>query len=80
MGKTVTLTLDDMLYEKLKQYASMDNRSLSNFIKTAAVQYIENKNLVDDFEMEEIRNNTDLQERIRSGKRDAENRKGRFVD
>jgi predicted transcriptional regulator len=80
MAKTVTLTLDDMLYEKFKQYASIDNRSLSNFIKTAAVQYIENKNLVDDFEMEEIRNNTELQERILSGKRDAANRKGRFVD
>ena len=39
-----------------------------------------NKNLVDDFEMEEIKNNIDLQERIRAGKRDAENRKGRFVD
>lgn len=80
MAKTVTLTLDDMLYEKFKQYASIDNRSLSNFFKTAAVQYIENKNLVDDFEMEEIRNNTDLCERIRAGKRDAANRKGRFVD
>jgi predicted transcriptional regulator len=80
MGKTVTLTLDDMLYEKFKHYASMDNRSLANFFKTAAVQYIENKNLVDDFEMEEIRNNADLRERIRAGKRDAANRKGRFVD
>ncbi|UCH96331.1 MAG: CopG family transcriptional regulator [Candidatus Aminicenantes bacterium] len=80
MAKTVTLTLDDMLYEKFKQYASINNRSLSNFFKTAAVQYIENKNLVDDFEMEEIRNNTELRERIRSGKQDAANRKGRFVD
>ena len=48
--------------------------------KTAAVQYIENKNLVDDFEMEEIRNNIELRERIRAGKRDAANRKGRFVE
>ena len=48
--------------------------------KTAKVQYIENKNLVDDFEMEEIRNNTNLRERILAGKRDAANRKGRFVE
>ena len=48
--------------------------------KTAKVQYIENKNLVEDFEMEEIRNNIELKERIRSAKRDAANRKGRFVE
>jgi len=54
MAKTITLTMDDMLYEKFRQYAHMDNRSLSNFIKTAAMQYIENKALMDDFEMEEI--------------------------
>lgn len=80
MAKTITLTMDDMLYEKFKQYADIDNRSLSNFIKTAAVQYIENKSLIDDFEMEEIRNNTNLQERIRAGKLDAANKRGRFVD
>ena len=80
MAKTITLTMDDMLYEKFKQYANMDNRSLSNFIKTATAQYIESKSLMDDFEMEEIRNNTGLQERIRAGKRDAANKRGRFVD
>ena len=79
MAKTVTLTMDDMLYEKFKQYATMDNRSLSNFIKTAAAQYIENKLLMDDFEMEEIRNNTDLREKIRAGKLDAANKRGRFA-
>ena len=80
MAKTITLTMDDMLYERIKQYAHMDNRSLANFIKTAAVQYIENKVLVDDFEMEEIGSNTGLRERIRAGKQDAANRRGRFVD
>ncbi len=38
-----------------------------------------NKNLVDECEMEEIKNKTGLRERIRAGKREAENRKGRFV-
>ncbi|MGD2084601.1 MAG: hypothetical protein PVH61_00305 [Candidatus Aminicenantes bacterium] len=48
--------------------------------KTAKVQNIVNKNLVDDFEMEEIRNNIELRERIRAGKQDAANREGRFVE
>ena len=80
MPKTVTLSMDDMLYEKFKGYATMDNRSLANFFKAAAAHYIENKMLMDDFEMEEIRNNTELKERIRAGSRDAANRQGRFVD
>jgi len=80
MAKTITLSVDDMLYEKFKEHARMDNRSLSNFIKTAAAQYIENKILADDFEMEEIRNNSDLQKRIQAGSRDAANRRGRFVE
>jgi hypothetical protein len=41
---------------------------------------IENKTLVDDFEMEEILNNKPLQQRIRAGSQDAATRQGRFVD
>jgi hypothetical protein len=69
-----------MIYEKFMIYARMDNRSLSNFFKTAADHYIEDKIMADEFEMEEIQNNTDLKERIRAGSRDAANREGRFVD
>jgi len=80
MGKTVTLTMDESLYEKVRQHAAMDNRSLANFIKMAMARYIEERNLVDDFEMEEIKNNTNLIERIQAGSRDAADRKGHFVD
>ncbi|HLP47924.1 MAG TPA: CopG family transcriptional regulator [Candidatus Kapabacteria bacterium] len=58
----------------------MDNRSISNFFKTAAAQYIADKIMADEFEMEEIRNNIDLKKKIRAGSRDAANREGRFVD
>ncbi|MCX6580776.1 MAG: CopG family transcriptional regulator [Candidatus Aminicenantes bacterium] len=80
MSKTISLSLDDMLYEKFMVYARMDNRSLSNFFKTAAAHYIADKIMMDDFEMEEIRNNIDLRERIRAGSQNAANREGRFVD
>jgi hypothetical protein len=36
--------------------------------------------ITDEFEMEDIRNNNNLEERIRTGSRDAANREGRFVD
>lgn len=80
MPKTITLSMDDMLYEKFLKYARMDNRSLSNFFKTAAAHYISDKIMADEFEMTEIRNNIDLKERIRAGSRDAANREGRFID
>ena len=80
MSKTITLSLDDMLYKKVSEYARMDHRSIANFFKTAAAHYIEDKIIVDEFEMEEIRNNNNLKERIRAGSRDAANREGRFVD
>jgi hypothetical protein len=76
MSRTITLNVDDMLYEKFKKYARLDNRSLSNFFKTAADHYIENKVLADDFEMEEIRNNSELIKRMQAGSRDAANRNG----
>lgn len=80
MAKTISLSVDETLYERFKGYSRMDNRSLSNFLKTAASHYIENKILADEFEMEEIRNNKKLVEKIRAGSRDAANRDGRFVD
>lgn len=80
MPKTITLSVDDLLYQRFKEYARMDNRSLSSFFKMAASQYIENKILMDDFEMEEINSNIELKQRIRAGSRDAADKNGRFVD
>lgn len=80
MSKTITLSVDDSLYRKYKDYARIDNRSLANFFKTAAEHYIEDKILVDEFEMENIKQNKDLVKRIQAGSRDASNRDGKFVD
>ena len=41
-------------FQKFKQLAECDNRSISNFIENAALRFIEEEEYLDDFENEEI--------------------------
>ena len=79
MSKTVTLRLDERVYEKFKRLAELDNRPLSNFIETAALRHIEEEELVDEFEMAEIRDNVDLNESLKRGLSDAKAKRGRLA-
>ncbi len=79
MSQTVTLRLDDSVYQKFKGLALHDNRPLSNFIQTAALRFVEQLEVVDEFEMAEIRDNAPLNHSIKSGLRDTKTKRGRFV-
>ena len=79
MPKTVTLRIDDNEYRTFKKFADVENRTLSNFIETATLKYIQENELVDEYEMDEIRSNTQLNQSLKRGLRDAAKRKGRFV-
>lgn len=80
MSKVVTLRLDDNIYHLFSHYAKDDNRTLSNFIETAAKKYIEqNIEYADEYEMNEIKNNAGLNDSLKRGYKDAKNKKGRFV-
>ncbi len=57
MSRTVTLRLNDDIYNLFRSLAESDNRPLSNFIETAACRFIENNEFADEFEMKEINNN-----------------------
>jgi predicted transcriptional regulator len=54
MGKTITLRVEDDVYNTLKRAADGDSRTISNFIKYATINYIFNNNVVDDNEMNEL--------------------------
>jgi predicted transcriptional regulator len=54
MAKTITLRVDDSIYNTLKRAADGDRRTMSNFIEYATINYIFNNNIVDDDEMNEI--------------------------
>lgn len=80
MSKTVTLRLDDAVYREFREAAAAENRPLSNLIETAALARIREQQFVDDAEMAEIRANEALVGRLRTGSRQARQRKGRFVE
>nr|VFJ49929.1 MAG: hypothetical protein BECKDK2373C_GA0170839_102717 [Candidatus Kentron sp. DK] len=79
MSKTVTLRLPDQTYQWFRTLAEQENRPLSNFIETAASRYVEAQQFVDEFEMEEIRNNAELNRSLEQGVEDAKAGRGRFV-
>ena len=79
MSKTVTLRLDEEVYNRFRGMAENDNRPLSNFIETAALRFIEDHEYADEFEMDEIRSNSTLNSSLEQGLRDAKTKRGRFA-
>ncbi len=79
MARTVTLRLDQDAYEELREAATAERRSLSNFIATAALERVRQAQFVDDGEMAEFLNDDALVRRMRTGSRQARQRKGDFV-
>ena len=80
MAKTVTLRLDEEVYKIFLEAAKAENRPLSNLIETAALSRIRDQQFVDDAEMSEILAGDNLLKRLKKGTRDAQAKKGRFVD
>jgi len=54
MPKTITLRIDDNVYNTLKRAADGDRRTISNYIEYATINYIFNNNIVEDNEMTEV--------------------------
>ena len=79
MIRTVTLRLEQGAYDKLREAAAVERRSLSNFIVTAALERVREAQFVDDAEMAEILNDDALVQRLRTGSRQAGRRRGDFV-
>ena len=80
MSRTVTLRLDEKNYELFKVYAQRDHRTLSNFIETSALRFIESELYCDDIEMEEIKNDVELNESLKNGHKDFVAGRGSFVE
>jgi hypothetical protein len=79
MSRTVTLRLDDKHYDLFKIYASRDHRTLSNFIETSALRFIENELFCDKIEMDEIENDVKLNKSLKKGHKDFIAKRGSFV-
>ena len=79
MTTTITLRLDDDVYEELREAAMAERRPLSNLIETAALARIREDQFVDDAGLAEILENDDLTRRLRAGLRQARKRKRTIV-
>ncbi len=76
MSKTITIRIDDDVYEMFKKAADGDRRTISNFVEFATLSYLTNDIYVSDSEMDEIINNPSLVKSLKSGLNDA--KKGNF--
>jgi predicted transcriptional regulator len=60
MLKTITVRVDETTYEKIKEAADSERRTISNFIENATLSYVENSSFVSNEEMKEILGNSEL--------------------
>lgn len=80
MSKTVTLRLNESVYNVFVEAARAENRSISNLIETAALHKVREQQFVDDAELAEILADENLIKRLQQGSKEAAERKGRFVE
>ena len=71
--KTVTMRVDDSIYEMIKLAAEGQRRNLSNFIEFATIQYLTSSQFVDNDEMAEITNDKELVQNLMNGLSDFKN-------
>jgi len=77
MTKTITLRIDEEIYNMLKFAAKGDKRTISNFIEYATINYLSSNSYVSDNEMDEIINDKKLQIGLLKGM--GEIKKGEYV-
>ena len=72
MSKTVTIRLDEDVYQTIKSAAQAEKRTISNLMTYAAVSYLESSSFVSDEEMREIAEDTDQIHRLQIALKDVE--------
>lgn len=71
--KTVTMRVDDSIYDMIKLAAEGQKRNLSNFIEFATLQYLTSSQFVENEEMIEIMNDKELVQNLMNGLDDFKN-------
>ena len=78
--KTITVRVDDNVYNVLKKAADGERRTISNFIENASLSYLTNEIYVSDNEMEQIMKDAKLVSGIKKGLDDVKKGKYRVVE
>ena len=71
--KTLTMRVDDPVYQMIKMAADGQKRNISNFIEFATLQYLTSSQYVDNSEMNEILNDKNLIKHLKDGLNDMKN-------
>ena len=71
--KTVTMRVDDSIYDMMKLAVEGQKRNLSNFIEFATMQYLTSSQFVENEEMTEIMNDKELVQNLMNGLDDFKN-------
>ena len=74
--KTITIRVDDTVYNLLKKAADGERRTISNFMENASLSYLTNEIYVSDDEMDQILNDPSLVKSLRKGLDDV--KKGKY--
>ena len=74
--KTITIRVDDTVYNLLKKAADGERRTISNFMENASLSYLTNEIYVSDDEMEQILNDPSMMKSLRKGLDDV--KKGKY--
>ncbi len=69
--KTLTMRVDDSVYELIVLAAAGERRNISNFIEFATMQYLTSSQYVESGEMAEIMTDTILVENLKNGFEEA---------
>ncbi|MDR1322963.1 MAG: CopG family transcriptional regulator [Candidatus Margulisbacteria bacterium] len=77
MAKTITLRVDDSAYGLFKSAADGDQRTISNYIEYAALNYTLDNEFVDDREMDWIKTRV---KDLKCGLADVQQGRYHFVD
>ena len=77
MAKTITVRIDDSIYDIFKLAADGQKRTISNYLEYATLNYTMNETIVDDIEMNEI---LKYEEDIKKGLSDISAGRYRIID
>lgn len=79
MAKTVTMRIDDTTYNLIKNAATGERRSISNFIEYATMAYLAEESFISDNEMNEILSDKDLLLNLKKGNEEIESGKYKII-
>jgi hypothetical protein len=74
MRKTITLRINDDVYQMFKKAAHGSRRTISNFLEFATLSFLSNDSYVSDDEMKEILKDNNLLGDLKQGEKEIKSR------